>query len=234
VATLPHYLRHLLGDVVVGIGLLGSVVAALAFYARSVVALGAAGVGLLTFLALGLLGLPLLDRYLLGPAVILMLFGSLLLGGWATAPAGWRRSAWILGSVALIAATITFDTPANLRALRETVAFTRAREQIQSDLSALVASKRISRAVRRCGVAAPDQASLAVIVDQVRIPSRSARSGVLAATAQGVQLAYASAYARDVFAIGPSSPLAPLSPAPARQRLAATRYWVIDARCPHA
>lgn len=229
---LPQYLRQLLGDLPVGLGLLGAVVAAVGFYDRSVPALGVGASGMLTFLTLGILGLPLLDRYLLGPAVVLSLFAGLVLGGWSAAPAGWRRRAWALGSLALITITLTVDTPANVRALKGTVAFTRAREDIQSGLSTLMQSELISRATRNCGIHAPDQASLAVIVDEPRVAEMSAHSGPLAAGAQGVQLAYASTYARDVFAIGASSPLASSDPAPGRVRLAMTRYWVIDARCP--
>src|SRR5581483_10584751 len=57
----------------------------------------------LVFLAGGLVGASVIDRYMLGGATVLLLFCAVFLGGWWMLESGWLRRAWITGAVALLA-----------------------------------------------------------------------------------------------------------------------------------
>ena len=59
--------------------------------------------GLATFLGVGVAGLSVIDRYLLVPSVMLMVFAAVALGGWTMLEAGVLRRAWVAAAVALAA-----------------------------------------------------------------------------------------------------------------------------------
>jgi hypothetical protein len=57
--------------------------------------------GLATFLGVGIAGLSVIDRYLLVPSVMLMVFAAVALGGWSMLTAGVLRRAWIVAAAGL-------------------------------------------------------------------------------------------------------------------------------------
>ena len=80
----------------------GVLLAVLLVPRRSRVPLALLIVGLLTFGLLGAAGTSVIDRYLLLPAVIVMLFCAVALGGWSLLRPGSRlRRVWMAGAVAL-------------------------------------------------------------------------------------------------------------------------------------
>ncbi len=59
--------------------------------------------GLLTFALLGAAGTSVIDRYLLTPAVLVMLFGALAIGGWSLLEPGTAlRRFWMIGAAAVV------------------------------------------------------------------------------------------------------------------------------------
>ncbi len=135
--TVPRRLGEILREPVL-FGAAGGGLLALAFL-RTRVALGAVAgvVAIVAFCVLAAAGLPILGRYLLGPATILAIFCGAGAFGWAELPRGhpWRRRwAWF-GALTLVGLVVFIppqvDRIANLRdALR-------IQDGIQDDLHAL-------------------------------------------------------------------------------------------------
>jgi hypothetical protein len=57
--------------------------------------------GLATFLGVGVAGLSVIDRYLLVPSVMLMVFSAVALGGWTMLEPGLLRRTWIVAAAGL-------------------------------------------------------------------------------------------------------------------------------------
>jgi hypothetical protein len=59
--------------------------------------------GILAFVLLGVSGASVIDRYLLTPAVLVMLFGAVAIGGWSLLePGSLLRRVWIVAAIALV------------------------------------------------------------------------------------------------------------------------------------
>ncbi|MBJ7348457.1 MAG: glycosyltransferase family 39 protein [Thermoleophilaceae bacterium] len=86
----PAFLRVLLGQTLLIGGLVGLVMTVALQRQKTFPVAGALAVGLLSFVALGAAGLPLVARYIVVPAAILCLYAAILLAAWPALP---RRSA---------------------------------------------------------------------------------------------------------------------------------------------
>jgi hypothetical protein len=71
-------------------------------------------VGMGTFVLVGLAGLSVIDRYLLVPSLMVMVFAAVALGGWSMLRAGWARNVWA-GAAALIVAYGVFFTATHVQ-----------------------------------------------------------------------------------------------------------------------
>jgi hypothetical protein len=81
--------------------------------------------GLATFGLVGLAGLSVIDRYLLVPSLMVMVFAAVTVGGWTMLRAGRLRTAWAVGAALVVAYGVvftagrvhlsTFDTELSLR-----------------------------------------------------------------------------------------------------------------------
>jgi hypothetical protein len=91
--------------------------------------------GLAGFVVIGLAGLPVLSRYLLLPATMLVLFAALAVLGWTTAGPG--RARWLLGGAAA-GIVILAGLPADVRKLDRVRDFGARRHAVQDDLRAAV------------------------------------------------------------------------------------------------
>jgi len=216
----PGYLRYAITEPVVWVGLAGCVAAVARLYARSLLPLAVAGLGLLAFLALGISGLPLLSRYLLLPAALLALWCAVA----ALAFTVVRSRVFLVGGV-LALGVLVATTPALVDRLRGTVSFVGARARVEGDLTAILAAAPVTAALERCPtLALPDDAPR----PHARRLLRSTR--VTVGRAGAVTLRYADGRARDVFRIGPAPPPG----APVGQRVLATNTsWIMAApsRC---
>jgi Dolichyl-phosphate-mannose-protein mannosyltransferase len=116
---------------------------------RALVPLAALILLYLVFLAEGIAGASVIDRYLLGGATVLLLFCSVSLGGWAMLrPRTWARRVWIVGAAALIlyggasaASTLSLST------LQTTIAY---HEEFHKGLATALRNPQVAAAVRRC------------------------------------------------------------------------------------
>jgi hypothetical protein len=230
--ALPQYLRFLVGDLPSAVGLAGVLAGVSLLYRSSLLFLGLGALGMLTFLALGAFGLPLLDRYLLVPAIVLALFCGVAVAGWRhySGPEQVRRG-WIVVGAAL-AAGLLASGPATLREIRNSDQFTAGRARVQNDLERVLSDPRVRKAVRACPlVVLPDYRALPLVVEALSIPSRDVRIGALTLGESGVQLAYASLDALNHFGVGSGLATVARRPALGVTRVTASAYWLADVRC---
>ena len=168
------------------------------------------GLGLAGFLVLGVAGLPLLGRYLLVPACMLLLFAGLAVFGWVQATGD--RRLWQAGG-ALAAAVTLAAIPGDVEDLEEVRDYMRPRVAIQQDLRAAV---RATEHLACAEVAAPDRRTLAVIAAQ-----RDAAAG----DRGRLVFTYATPEVASIFALGPTGVREP----PAAERVRESRYWRVAA-----
>ncbi len=141
--TVPRRLGEILREPVL-LGAAGGGVLAL-LWLRERTRLGAAiGVAsLLAFSVLAAAGLPILGRYLLLPATILVLFAAAGVLGWLALPAGDpRRRVWQAFGALTVVVLLAF-TPAQLDRITSLRRALERQEQIQGDLARLVGNDRL-------------------------------------------------------------------------------------------
>jgi hypothetical protein len=148
--TLPRYLEDSLGTAVVLGGLAGLMLAILASYQQALLPAGLTTLGILAFLLLGAVGLPLLPRFVAIPAAMLALCCAVGVMGWLALPAhsSWRAP-WGAGA-AVIAVALLFSTPDVVRDLGEERSLAASRHRLQRDLEEVTRSARSRVAARRC------------------------------------------------------------------------------------
>ena len=106
--------------------------------------------GLLTFALLGAAGTSVIDRYLLMPAVLVMLFGAVAIGGWSLLePGSTLRRVWIGAAVLLVAVGVTqAATTVSLKSIRTELAF---RKDSHRALAQVLHNPRVRADLKRCG-----------------------------------------------------------------------------------
>jgi hypothetical protein len=227
------FLRGLDKTPVVAAGVLGIGLAATLFRRRARVPLALLVVGLATFALVGVSGLSVIFRYLLVPALMLMVFAAVAVAGWTLLPRARRaRRAWALaaGLIVLygIAFTVTHVTP------RRFAAELRFRGDSHAALVALLRDPAV-RAARRCGpVSLPNHK----LVPEVRFVLDAGPADVVARSdrtqrariRRGVAI-YATertAFLRYGFSPDPVRVALPL---PGFERVATRRFFGAYARC---
>jgi hypothetical protein len=147
-STTVKFLKNLDKVPVFYAGILGVIVAVLLTPRRARMPLALLVVGLGTFVLVGLAGLSVIDRYLLVPSLLVMVFAGVALGGWTMLRSGRARTAWAVGSVALIAYGVAFTaTRLNFSTFTNELTF---RGDSHASLRALLANPKV-RAGLRCG-----------------------------------------------------------------------------------
>jgi len=103
----PQTLASILGTGISVLGIAGAGLALAVRRRRSALALVLLGLGLLGFLGLGAVGLPVIPRYAFVPALMVALFCSYAVFGWAEAPPGSTvRRVWMIGAPLLLVALV--------------------------------------------------------------------------------------------------------------------------------
>jgi hypothetical protein len=81
-------------------------------------------VGIGTFFMVGIAGLSLIDRYLLVPSLMFMVFAAFVIGGWSMLTPGRLRTAWIVGAIALVGYGVAFTlTKVNFQTFKDELVF---------------------------------------------------------------------------------------------------------------
>src|SRR3954447_17774410 len=193
--------------------------------------------GVATFVAVAIAGLSVIQRYLLVPSLMVMVFCGVALAGWTMLRRGSRlRLAWSLGAAALVVFGIVFT------ALRVNVAKLDSELRFRGDAHhALVGLMRrpAVRAGLRCGGVSVPTHKLIPDVRWVadlgagRVVARSDPSrAAQKASRRGVALVVVGrgALARQVFVDSTVDPLVNIPPAGFR-RVATSQYYAAYVRC---
>jgi hypothetical protein len=224
--TLPDYLRLVATPVVAWAGLAGAVAALLWLPERALPPAAVAGIGLAAFLVLGIAGLPLLTRYLLLPATILILFAAVLAAGFTAV----QGRLWLVAGVATLVALV-ISIPSQVDELSEAGEVADERVAIAEDLEAILRSPEVEAALERCGdriVVPDDRPRPLVALELDRSTESIAVQGGRDEQIAGVSLTYEDEDAEDNFAIGPAPP--PGAP-PEGRTLAANASWLATESC---
>jgi hypothetical protein len=105
-------------------------------------------IGLATFVLVGVAGLSVIDRYLLVPSLVVMVFAAVALGGWTMLRSGRRRTLWAVASALLIVYGIAFTvTRVNFSSFTTELTF---RGDSHESLKALLHDPKVQAALR-CG-----------------------------------------------------------------------------------
>ncbi|HWY17870.1 MAG TPA: hypothetical protein VNY27_04070 [Solirubrobacteraceae bacterium] len=108
------------------------------------------------FVAEGAAGASVIDRYLMGASILMLLFCAVSIGGWAMLRPGTAlRRVWLLGAAALVSyGGVSVATTLSLSSLRTTLAY---HEDFHEGLAAALSNHRVRAALERCPlVSLPD------------------------------------------------------------------------------
>jgi hypothetical protein len=130
-------------------GVLGVLIALVLVPRRIGMPLAMFVIGMGTFVLVGLAGLSVIDRYLLVPSLMVMVFAAVTLGGWTMLRPGLKlRTAWALGASLVVAYGVFFTaTKVNFHTFELELTF---RGESHAALEALLRNPKV-QAGRECG-----------------------------------------------------------------------------------
>ncbi|HEX7298721.1 MAG TPA: hypothetical protein VF257_06920 [Solirubrobacteraceae bacterium] len=129
-------------------GIVGLVLALVLAPRRSGMPIALLVIGLGTFVLVGIAGLSVIDRYLLVPSLVVMVFAGVALGGWTMLVSPRARRAWAVASVVLIVYGVAYTaTHVTFSTFTTELAF---RDDSHASLAALLHNPKV-RAGMRCG-----------------------------------------------------------------------------------
>jgi len=101
------------------------------------------------FVAEGAVGASVIDRYLMGAAIVALLFCAVTIGGWAMLePGSTLRRVWMAGAAALVCyGGVSVATTLSLSSLRTTLAY---HEDFHEGLAAALEDPRVHAVLQRC------------------------------------------------------------------------------------
>jgi hypothetical protein len=131
-------------------GIAGVVVGVVLVPRRTRVPLALLASGLATFALLGAAGTSVIDRYLFTPAVLVMLFGALAIGGWSLLePGSLLRRVWMAAAALLVAYGVAqAAATVSINSIRAELAF---RDDSHQALAQVLEDPRVRADLMRCG-----------------------------------------------------------------------------------
>jgi hypothetical protein len=193
-------------------------------------------IGLATFGLVGVAGLSIIDRYLLVPSLIVMVFAGVFLAGWTMLePGGKLRPAWMGAAVATVVAGLAFTlTHVNLTHFQQELDF---RGAYRTALRRVLADPRV-RAGLRCGPVStpnhkliPDVRWVADLSKRKVIARSDPAQAARARTGVALYVTDRFALFRQAFVTPQDDPLNQV-PLPGFDRVATSRYYGAYVRCP--
>jgi hypothetical protein len=145
------------------------------------------------FVAEGAVGASVIDRYLMGAAIVALLFCAVAVAGWSMlAPGSTVRTIWIGGAALLVVyGVVSAATTLSLSTLRTTLAY---HEDFHKGLARALSDTAVKRQLRRCPLLSlpnnkliPDARWILDSVDQRDIVARSQARAALARGSDALQ-----------------------------------------------
>lgn len=131
-------------------GVAGLLLAVTVGPARFRIPAAAVAVGVGSFAVIGLAGLPLNDRYILMPGVLLTIFFAFAVLGWWSRRRQWLGRVWALGAAALLAGLI-LTLPRHADGIRNIKTVAEIRREVVDGIRALAATPVAGKLLRTCG-----------------------------------------------------------------------------------
>ncbi len=146
--AVPGFFEDLVKLPVLAASGLGALLALLMSPRRMVMPFALLFAGLATFVAIGVAGASVIERYLAVPALALMIFAAVALGGWTMLARGAVRTAWMAAAGLIVVAGIAYTaTHLNLSRFDNELRF---RGQAHQDLTAVLEDPRVQAGLK-CG-----------------------------------------------------------------------------------
>jgi hypothetical protein len=204
--------------------------------------------GLLTFALLGAAGTSVIDRYLLTPAVLVMLFGALAIGGWSLLERGSRlRRVWIAAAALLVAVGVAQTaSTVSIQNIESELAF---RNDSHRALARVLEDPRVRADLERCGPLSlpnhklmpdarwiladiPPRPDAIVARSQARVLAHRGEPALRQQIARGVAI-YPTGVAvfRQAIVDADDDPLDQVPPR-GFEPILASQYYAVYARCP--
>jgi hypothetical protein len=194
--------------------------------ADSVRVAAVASVAVVAFAMLAVAGLPILGRYLLVPACLLMVWAAAGLAGWLQlSPDDRLRRPWQLAALAAAVAMIAF-APSQLARLTKLHRVLGAQAAIAADLHGLADSGALSHCAT---VVAPNHRPVPALALWLNRSAESINGGLTAA--RGSFVVAGDDRVRRLFALDRRDPAGGADPPSDALVRATTRYWRILERC---
>jgi hypothetical protein len=148
----PDYIGSILDDpVVIFGGVAGAALALWLLYERALLPLSMLAAAIASFVGLGVVGLPVLLRYMLLPSAVIALFFAVALLGWMLVPAGTlTRHLWA-AAAAIVALLSALTLPSGADRVDKVTMRAERQRAHQTSLSELLGKGPVTRAASRCG-----------------------------------------------------------------------------------
>src|SRR3954454_2906804 len=232
-SAVPEFFAHLLKIPVLALAVLGLILGVVMAPRRMLMPLLLFGTGLLTFVAIGVAGASVIERYLAVASLAAMVFAAVALAGWTMLERGRLRTGWMAASIAAVLLGAGF-TASHLDFSYFTSEL-RFRGQSHHDLTRVLHDPKVVAGLR-CGPLStpnhkivPDSRWIANLGDAEAIPraDRTARQ-----PARGVALVVTSRFAILKQAwTDPTDDARIQLPPPGYRRVATTRFYGAYVRC---
>src|SRR3954467_14669375 len=101
-SAIPQFFENLVKLPVLAAAVAGTVLGVVISPRRMLMPVVLLVAGVVTFVAIGVAGASVIERYLAVPAVALMVLAAVAIGGWSMLLPGWLRTGWMLAAVLLV------------------------------------------------------------------------------------------------------------------------------------
>jgi hypothetical protein len=146
--AIPNFFENLVKAPVLAASGVGIVVGVLMTPRRMLMPLALLIAGLGTFIAIALAGASVIERYLAVPALALMVFAAVAVGGWTMLVPGWVRTVWGVGAGLVVLLGVVFTAGhLNLSRFDNELRF---RGQAHKDLTEVLKDPKVQAGLR-CG-----------------------------------------------------------------------------------
>jgi hypothetical protein len=237
-SAIPTFFENLVKLPVLAASVAGAAVGVALSPRRMLMPIVLLGAGLVTFVAIGVAGASVIERYLAVPAVALMVLAAVAVGGWTMLLPGWVRTGWMVAAALIVVGGVVYTTThLNLSRFDNELRF---RGQAHTDLAAVLKDPKV-KAGLRCGPLTgpnhkivPDARWIADLGDgEVRARAESYRDDRnVGLQTKGVAIVVTSRFAIFKHAWTDAADDARIQvPPPGFRRVKTTRFYAAYVRC---